>query len=124
MRNEKFSYDSICDEASHGDAFARAILSAFESKVIAEGVLKRLKATVEANFAPAEEEWMDTKRAAEYLGISVGALHKHTAARTVPCHQDVPRGKCWFLPSELDRWRRHEGRTRFHGASTDRRKFG
>jgi hypothetical protein len=50
--------------------------------------------------------WLDTARAAEYLGISKTALHKHTAAQTVPFEQDIPGGKCWFLRSELDDWRR------------------
>jgi hypothetical protein len=49
--------------------------------------------------------WLDTKSAAEYLGISPNALHKHTSARTIPFHQDVPYGRCWFKRSDLDSWR-------------------
>jgi hypothetical protein len=51
------------------------------------------------------DRWMDSCGAAEYLGMSRAALHKHTAARTIPMHQDSPGGKCWFLKSELDAWR-------------------
>jgi uncharacterized protein YidB (DUF937 family) len=40
------------------------------------------------------------------LGRSPNALHKLTAGREVPFAQDVAGGKCWFLRSELDAWRR------------------
>ena len=52
------------------------------------------------------DRWMDARDAAGYLGLTVNALHKLTAARLVPFSQDVPGGKCWFLRSELDDWRR------------------
>jgi hypothetical protein len=55
--------------------------------------------------APADG-WLDTKRAAEYLGISPASLHKHTAAREIPFEQDGPGCKCWFKRCELDAWRR------------------
>jgi excisionase family DNA binding protein len=54
---------------------------------------------------------MDTKQAAEYVGVTVAALHRHTAARTIPFEQDAPGGKCWFKRSELDDWRRGERAT-------------
>ncbi|MGB0094531.1 MAG: helix-turn-helix domain-containing protein [Solirubrobacteraceae bacterium] len=52
------------------------------------------------------DEWLDSKRAAAYLGVSVNALHKLTAARTIPFEQDSPGCKCWFRRAELDKWRR------------------
>jgi excisionase family DNA binding protein len=52
------------------------------------------------------DRWLTTKDAAAYLGLSVNALHKLTAARQVPFAQDTTGGKCWFLRSELDAWRR------------------
>jgi excisionase family DNA binding protein len=52
--------------------------------------------------------WLDTKQAAEYVSLTVAALHRHTAARTIPFEQDAPGGKCWFKRSELDAWRRGE----------------
>lgn len=52
--------------------------------------------------------WLDAKGAAVYLGISVNALHKHTARRAVPSHQDGPGCKLWFRTEELDAWRRGE----------------
>jgi len=59
--------------------------------------------------APDEDRWMDARAAAEYLGMSVTALHKLTAKRAIPFHQDVAGGKCWFLRSELDQWRHRGG---------------
>lgn len=53
--------------------------------------------------------WMDSRKAAEYLGLTIAALHRHTAARTIPFSQDGPGGKCWFNRAELDEWRRRSG---------------
>jgi hypothetical protein len=44
----------------------------------------------------------------DYLGVSLAALHKHTAARTIPFEQDAPGCKLWFRRDELDAWRRGE----------------
>ena len=49
---------------------------------------------------------MDTKDAASYLGLTVHALHKLTAAREIPFEQEKPGAKCWFQRSRLDEWRR------------------
>jgi hypothetical protein len=51
------------------------------------------------------ESWMNAKAAAAYLGSTVTALHKLTAARLIPFHQDGPGCKLWFKRSELDEWR-------------------
>ncbi|HEX3804130.1 MAG TPA: hypothetical protein VHV75_14940 [Solirubrobacteraceae bacterium] len=52
--------------------------------------------------------WLNSAEAAEYLGMTVNALHKLTAAQSVPFEQDTPRGKLWFQTQELDAWRRRE----------------
>ena len=70
---------------------------------VAERVLERLE--LDAGQAD-EDRWMGTGDAAAYLGLSANALHKLTAARAVPFEQEVVGGKCWFLRSELDAWRR------------------
>ncbi len=57
---------------------------------------------------PQTDGWIDTKGAAEHLGITRTALHRLTAERTVPFEQDGPGTKCWFKCSELDAWRRGE----------------
>lgn len=56
-------------------------------------------------FPAADDQWINSDRAAKYLGISKNALHKLTASREIPFHQDRPNAKCWFKRSELDGWR-------------------
>ncbi len=58
------------------------------------------------NPVPIEDGWLDAKRAAAYVGLSVNALHKLTAERAIPFEQEGPGCKCWFKRSELDEWRR------------------
>lgn len=53
--------------------------------------------------------WLDTKQAAEYLGITPNALHKLTAARAIPFEQEGPGCKCWFKRADLDGYRRGLG---------------
>jgi hypothetical protein len=60
--------------------------------------------------------WLNSRDAAGYLGMTLGALHKLTAAHTIPFEQDGPGCRCWFRRSELDRWRRH------HDAARDRHR--
>lgn len=55
------------------------------------------------------DRWMDSRKAADYLGLTVAALHRYTAARTIPFSQDTSGGKCWFNRAELDDWRRGGG---------------
>jgi excisionase family DNA binding protein len=84
---------------------ARAVLAELASDPQAREQLRLLIAPMfEVQPAPTDA-WLGTKGAAEYLGISTNALHKHTSARTIRFHQDVPGGKCWFRRSELDAWR-------------------
>jgi excisionase family DNA binding protein len=70
--------------------------------------LARLAARIAPLLAPPAEDdrpWMDSHKAAAYLGVSLDALHKLTAARKVPCHQTCPGAKLYFRRSELDAWR-------------------
>jgi len=53
-----------------------------------------------------EDRWLNTRQAADYLGMTLNGLHKLTAARALPFEQDGPGAKCWFRRSELDAWRR------------------
>lgn len=53
----------------------------------------------------ARDRWLTTREAAEYLGLSVHALHRLTAVRAIPFEQEGPRCKCYFKPSALDAWR-------------------
>jgi hypothetical protein len=55
------------------------------------------------------DEWVDAKGAAAYLGMTVTALHKLTAARAIPFEQEGPGCKLWFRRSALDAWREAGG---------------
>jgi excisionase family DNA binding protein len=77
-----------------------------------DGTLERLADLVAQRIAPladtaTADHWMTTRQAAEYLGLTVAALHRHTASRTIPCAQDAPRARCWFKRRDLDEWREH-----------------
>ena len=50
--------------------------------------------------------WMASHEAAAYLGLTLPALHRLTAARALPFEQNAPGGKCWFHRADLDAWRR------------------
>jgi predicted DNA-binding transcriptional regulator AlpA len=69
------------------------------AEIVAARVLERL------DGAPREDRWLDAKQAADYLGLTVNALHKLSARRQLPAHQDGPGRKLYFLRSELDSWR-------------------
>jgi excisionase family DNA binding protein len=86
-------------------ALSQALLAELDDDGLAELALKLAPYLPQPGPAEADR-WMTTREAAEYLGMSVNALHKLTAARKIPFEQDTPGGKCWFLKSELDRWRR------------------
>ena len=60
--------------------------------------------------ASGDAVWMTTREAAEYLGMTVNALHRLTAERRVPFSQDRPGAKCWFRRSELDAYREQDRR--------------
>lgn len=71
-----------------------------------ERLAELLAPHLSSNVGEVEDGWMSTKDAAAYLGLTPNALHRLTAARSVPFAQEMPGGKCWFLRSELDEWRR------------------
>lgn len=71
-----------------------------------DAVAERVAALLGDQHAAQSDRWMSTKDAAVYLGLTPNALHKLTAARSIPFAQDTPGGKCWFLRSDLDAWRR------------------
>lgn len=70
---------------------------------IAAEVVKRLQRHLPFSNEP--EAWMDTKAAAEYLDISVTALHKLTSARKLNFSQRVRGAPCFFRRRDLDAYR-------------------
>jgi excisionase family DNA binding protein len=59
--------------------------------------------------------WMDSRAAADYLGVHRDTLRKLAAAGVLPSEQDGPACKRYFNKAALDRWRESGGR--FHAAS-------
>jgi hypothetical protein len=51
-----------------------------------------------------EDGWLDSRHAAQYMGIGLHALHKLAAAKSIPCEQERAGCKLWFKRSELDAW--------------------
>jgi excisionase family DNA binding protein len=81
-------------------------------EVLAERVAERLQAAPEA-----EDEWLDTRGAAEHLGVHRDTIRRLAAERTLPSEQEGPGCKLFFRRSDLDAWRRA-------GGSTPRRLMG
>jgi excisionase family DNA binding protein len=73
---------------------------------VAAAVLSRLGATQNTETP----EWLDSRGAAEYLGVHRDTLRKLAAERTIPSHQDGPGCKLFFKRPDLDEWRRAGGR--------------
>lgn len=95
--------------AASSASIARVLVEAIEDNPLAldrlaEALAPRLVTRLH-NETPTNE-WLDSKEAAEHLGLTLNALHKLTAARRIPFEQDGPGCKCWFGRSELDAWRR------------------
>lgn len=87
---------------------AGAIVAALDDPAL-DALADLLAPKLEARLKPAqsvEDGWLDAKRAAAYVGLSVNALHKLTAERAIPFEQEGPGCKMWFKRSELDGWRR------------------
>jgi len=56
------------------------------------------------------DEWLDSRSAAEYLGVHRDTLRKLAAERAIPVHQDGRGCKLFFRRSDLDEWRDRGGR--------------
>jgi excisionase family DNA binding protein len=67
---------------------------------VADLVVARLRADEKS-----PDRWLDSKEAADHLGISLHALRHLTARRALPFAQDAPGSKMFFRASELDAWR-------------------
>jgi excisionase family DNA binding protein len=80
---------------------------------LADRVAERLVAAASPSHGGqprGEDEWLDSRHAAEYLGIHRDTLRKLAAERAIPSEQDGPNCKLYFRRSDLDLWRRTGGR--------------
>lgn len=90
---------------------ARAIVASLDDQALDELALL-LGPRIADRLAPAPGGWLESKTAAEYLGISVDALHRLTAARALTFSQERPNAKCFFRRSDLDAYREQSMRGR------------
>lgn len=77
---------------------------------LADLLADRLADRLGADERNGADRWMPAGEAAAYLGLSRHALHRLTAARTIPCSQDGPGARCYFRRSDLDHWRAERSR--------------
>jgi excisionase family DNA binding protein len=55
-----------------------------------------------AGPTPVGDEWLDTRAAADYLGVHRDTVHRLAAERAVPSEQEGPGCKLFFRRSDLD----------------------
>jgi excisionase family DNA binding protein len=95
--------------AGDSDRALRGLLDEFVDR-IADAIVARLTDAA----TEAEPCWLDSREAAEYLGLSRDTLRKLAAERSIPSEQDGPGCKLFFERSVLDEWRRTGGRAGQH----------
>lgn len=78
---------------------------------VAERVAAAIVARLGTEASEPVPEWLDSRRAAEYLGVHRDTLRKLAAEWSIPAEQDGPGCKLFFRRTDLDTWRRTGGRT-------------
>lgn len=86
----------------------------FTLDAVIEDIAERVAAAVVSMLTADEDsdvgEWLDSRQAAEYLGVHRDTLRKLAAERAIASHQDGPGCKLFFKRSDLDDWRLAGGR--------------
>jgi excisionase family DNA binding protein len=72
---------------------------------LADMVAAKVAARLVTPQSEAANEWMDTRRAADYLGIHRDSLRRLAAEGTIPAEQTAAGCKLFFRQSDLDAWR-------------------
>ena len=101
--------------AASGDQIFESLISHLADRVTA-AVVARLGSP----DAGSEAEWLDSRHAADYLGVHRDTLRKLAAERAIPSEQDGPGCKLFFRRSDLDAWRAGGGRPRHLAALAER----
>ena len=101
-------------DAGGGDHLIESLIAQLADRV-ATVVLARLDAG-----DGADADWLDSRHAADYLGVHRDTLRKLAAERAIPSEQDGPGCKLFFRRADLDVWRRSGGRPRHLAALTSR----
>jgi len=71
---------------------------------LADLVAERLTARLSAPIEEADE-WLDTRKAAEYLGVHRDTIRRLAAEGGIPSEQEGAGCKLYFRRSDLDTWR-------------------
>ncbi|HTX13174.1 MAG TPA: helix-turn-helix domain-containing protein [Solirubrobacteraceae bacterium] len=71
---------------------------------LADLVAERLMACLSAPVEEADE-WLDTRKAAEYLGVHRDTIRRLAAERVIPSEQEGAGCKLYFRRKDLDTWR-------------------
>ena len=72
---------------------------------LAELVAERVADRLAAPSQDANDDWLDTRAAAEHLGVHRDTVRRLAAERSIPSEQDGPGCKLFFRRSDLDAWR-------------------
>ena len=72
---------------------------------LADLVADRVAAQLVAPARQRVDEWLDTRRAAEYLGIGRDSVRRLAAERAIPTEQAGVGCKLYFRRSDPDQWR-------------------
>ncbi len=92
-------------------------------EILIDEVAQRVAAAVFertiAHREGAQDEWLDSREAAEYLGMHRDTLRRLAAARAIPAEQDGRGCKLHFRRDALDEWRRAGGAARRLSAVVD-----
>jgi excisionase family DNA binding protein len=72
---------------------------------LAERIADRLATRLAEPQPHRANEWLDSRRAAEYLGIGRDSLRRLAAERSIPTEQAGVGCKLYFRRSDLDTWR-------------------
>jgi excisionase family DNA binding protein len=86
---------------------------------LADRIVAAVADRVGDGLAEQRDEWLDSREAAEYLGLHRDTLRRLAAARAIPSEQDGPRCKLFFRRAALDEWRQSGGRARHLTAVAD-----
>jgi excisionase family DNA binding protein len=109
--------DATTSESSRFDAPADHALLDLVVEQLADRVAAAVLARLEPAAAGVAPEWMDSRAAADYLGLHRDTLRKLAAERAIPAEQDGRGCKLFFRRDDLDEWR-HSGGRAAHIAST------
>ena len=91
------------------DASQRAVVDELITAIV-ERIADAVAARIAQASGDALPEWLDSRSAAEYLGLHPDTVRKLAAERAIPAEQDGPGCKLFFLRRDLDTWRRAGGR--------------